>query len=418
HTAVALVDTDGDGLTDCEETTGIDNPATPEVPTGTSDENDPCDPMHTAVALTDTDGDGVTDCHELTPPDGEAPTDPNDPCDAILADITLVQTGAYLIADCDGDGVINGDELSPPDGETPTDPNDPCSFVLADILSPSMAWNAADCDGDGVTNGNEISPPDGETPTDPLYPCSYRPTDISLTVTTTVSCIGELEVTKIADVSNRGLGGTITYTILVENTGNVTLTNVGLVDTFTDANGNPLTLTEEPVFDDADLGSLEGTLLSGEIATYTATFDITEQAINAGGVVNSIVGSGTTPGFETITDMSDDGDDVDGNTEDDPTETELGCLIVLNEFSPNGDGVNDYLVINCIENYPNNRLEIYNRWGNIVYKKQGYDNEFDGISNGRSTINGTEKLPVGTYYYVLDLGDGSKPKVGWLYINR
>ncbi|NMH89997.1 Ig-like domain-containing protein, partial [Flavivirga algicola] len=82
HTVVALTDTDGDGLTDCEETTGIDNPATPEVPTGTSDENDPCDPMHTAVALTDADGDGLTDCEETTgidnPATPEVPTGTSD----------------------------------------------------------------------------------------------------------------------------------------------------------------------------------------------------------------------------------------------------------------------------------------------------------------------------------------------------
>ena len=53
-----------------------------------------------------------------------------------------------------------------------------------------------------------------------------------------------------------------------------------------------------------------------------------------------------------------------------------------------------------------------------IYEKRGYSNEWDGTSNGRVTISGSEKLPDGTYYYILDLGDGSKPKVGWLYINR
>ena len=47
---------------------------------------------------------------------------PSNPCDYNTSDITLTQTGAYLLADCDGDGVTNGDELTPPDGETPTDP--------------------------------------------------------------------------------------------------------------------------------------------------------------------------------------------------------------------------------------------------------------------------------------------------------
>ncbi|WP_348713867.1 Ig-like domain-containing protein, partial [Tenacibaculum sp. 190524A05c] len=99
------------------------------------------------------------------------------------------------------------------------------------------------------------------------------------------------------------------------------------------------------------------------------------------------------------------------------------CLTVYNEFSPNADGVNDFLRINCIENYPNNTLEIFNRWGNTVYKVRGYNNDdsdrrFEGISNGRATIQTDDKLPVGTYYYILDLGDGSTIRKGWIYINR
>ncbi|WP_143592103.1 T9SS type B sorting domain-containing protein, partial [Tenacibaculum holothuriorum] len=94
------------------------------------------------------------------------------------------------------------------------------------------------------------------------------------------------------------------------------------------------------------------------------------------------------------------------------------CLTVFNEFTPDGDGNNDTFVINCIENYPNNTLEIYNRWGNIVYKKVKYDNTWRGVSNGRATFIEGDKLPVGTYFYILNLGDGSKPRTGWLYINR
>ncbi|MDC1161968.1 gliding motility-associated C-terminal domain-containing protein, partial [Tenacibaculum sp.] len=98
-----------------------------------------------------------------------------------------------------------------------------------------------------------------------------------------------------------------------------------------------------------------------------------------------------------------------------------GCLKVYNEFTPNNDGENEELVISCIENYKNNTIEIFNRWGNTVYKAQGYNNRdivFKGLSNGRATIKVNEELPVGTYFYVLDLGDGSKPRVGWIYINR
>jgi gliding motility-associated-like protein len=75
-------------------------------------------------------------------------------------------------------------------------------------------------------------------------------------------------------------------------------------------------------------------------------------------------------------------------------------------------------VIDCLERFTNNKLEIFNRWGNVVYSVKGYQNDWMGISNGRGVINQSDKLPVVTYYYVLDLGDGSEPRVGWLYINR
>lgn len=85
-------------------------------------------------------------------------------------------------------------------------------------------------------------------------------------------------------------------------------------------------------------------------------------------------------------------------------------------FSPNGDGINDTFVINGIEANPNNELKIYNRWGTLVYRKKGYDNRWKGISDGRVTISKNESLPVGTYYYVLEL-NGKKSKSGYVYIN-
>ena len=316
--------------------------------------------------------------------------------------------------------MTNGDELTPPDGETPTDPSNPCDYNTSDItLTQTGAYLLADCDGDGVTNGDELTPPDGETPTDPSNPCDFNTADITLTVTSTVGCNAEISVTKIANNTGTGLGDTIYYTIVVENTGSVGLTNITLVDVFLNSNGNSLSLTTEPYFISSDLGSVEGMLLVGENATYMADFDITQEAINAGGVSNSVIVTGTTVNSVIVTDYSDNGDDLDGNTNDDPTETNLeGCLIVYSEFSPNGDGVNDNFVIGCIDNYPNNNLEIYNRWGNIVYKMNGYNNDWNGASNGRAIVNDSEDLPEGTYYYKLELGDGSLPKIGWLYLNR
>ncbi|WP_370012429.1 gliding motility-associated C-terminal domain-containing protein, partial [Winogradskyella sp.] len=491
-------------------------------------------------------------------------------------------------------------------------------------------------------------------------------------------------ITNDVGPAGASLGDEVTYTITVENTGNVTLDGVAIADTFEDANGNPLTFVSGPTFVSSDLGSAEGDLQVGETATYTATYVIEQGSVDAGGFSNSVLADGDSPANTNVTDVSDDGDDTDGNTEDDPTVTVIPpnpsisllkttlpledtngdgiagsiddiisyvfiventgnltltnidvqdalpglnltggpitqllpgeidsttftatyqitqadldngfvansatvsseapggdpgnpsddvtdtsddpndatnnddngdgdpddptitfvnsifdldvdktvdelqpvvgaevtftievanignvtatniviseqipsgyvfvsaittagtysdidgewtigqldpdqveilqitvevlgfgdyantafvlnadggtdidpsndedtaivdpiCLTIYNEFSPNGDGVNETFVIDCLERFPNNKLEVYNRWGNIVYAKNGYLNDWDGTSNGRAVINQSDELPVGTYYYVLDLGDGSEPRVGWLYINR
>uniref|UniRef100_UPI0010A5D691 Calx-beta domain-containing protein n=1 Tax=Cognatitamlana onchidii TaxID=2562860 RepID=UPI0010A5D691 len=282
--------------------------------------------------------------------------------------------------------------------------------TITDCLSNPLG----DCDGDGVTNGDEIA--DG---TDIDNPCSFFGTSITLPVTSPVNCVASIEVTKLADVLGEDIGDRINYTIEIENTGNVEIIDLQLEDIFMNAQGIPIDLTSGPSFVSSSFDSAEGSLLPGEIAIYDASFIIDQQAINSGGVSNSVIATALESNYLTeISDVSDNGDDFDGNILDDSTVTVLGCLLIFNEFSPNGDGINDTLVINCIEDYPNNSLEVYNRWGNIVYKARNYKNDWGGISNGRATFNAQEELPVGTYYYVLDLGNGSEPKVGWLYINR
>ena len=96
-------------------------------------------------------------------------------------------------------------------------------------------------------------------------------------------------------------------------------------------------------------------------------------------------------------------------------------LTIYNGVSADGDGHNDYFNIDGIEYYPKNNLKIFNRWGVLVYEKDGYSNEdpFDGHSNGRATISADSKLPQGTYYYILeyeDSDDQSHTEKGWLYL--
>lgn len=79
-------------------------------------------------------------------------------------------------------------------------------------------------------------------------------------------------------------------------------------------------------------------------------------------------------------------------------------------FSPNGDGVNDVFYVQGVEFFPDNILCVFNRWGNRVYYKEGYDNTFDG------TWENT-RLPDGTYFYVFDDGK-DKQYSGYVQIAR
>ena len=85
-------------------------------------------------------------------------------------------------------------------------------------------------------------------------------------------------------------------------------------------------------------------------------------------------------------------------------------LVFFNGISPNNDGVNDTFIIEGIEEYPDNRVQIFTRNGNRVFSQYGYDNSWNGQKDGKD-------LPQGTYFYILDDGEGNKHS-GYLQLNR
>jgi gliding motility-associated-like protein len=91
-------------------------------------------------------------------------------------------------------------------------------------------------------------------------------------------------------------------------------------------------------------------------------------------------------------------------------------VIIPQGFSPNGDGIADEWIIQGITQYPNNSLTIFNRWGAEIYAARPYLNRWNGTS--QSGLGSGEDLPVGTYWYILDLGDGSEVRKGYVYLNR
>ena len=93
-------------------------------------------------------------------------------------------------------------------------------------------------------------------------------------------------------------------------------------------------------------------------------------------------------------------------------------ITIPQAFTPDGDNTNETFVITGIENYPKNKLIVFNRWGNEVYYEEGYNNTWDGTPN-RGIIIGNDKLPTSTYYYILDLnGDGATIYKGYVYLKR
>jgi gliding motility-associated-like protein len=79
--------------------------------------------------------------------------------------------------------------------------------------------------------------------------------------------------------------------------------------------------------------------------------------------------------------------------------------LIPNVISPNGDGKNDYWRLDFIDVYfKNAEIEIFNRWGESIFRSTGYSNAWDGTYRG-------EPLPVGAYYYTMDLKDPNKPGI-------
>src|SRR5690554_3946471 len=81
-----------------------------------------------------------------------------------------------------------------------------------------------------------------------------------------------------------------------------------------------------------------------------------------------------------------------------------GDVVIYDGVSPDGDGKNDYFFIKNITRFPDNSVTIYNRWGREIYHTTNYDsrgNHFRGYAEGVKTFKNGEKLPTGTYYYIV-----------------
>jgi len=90
---------------------------------------------------------------------------------------------------------------------------------------------------------------------------------------------------------------------------------------------------------------------------------------------------------------------------------ETGDCWIPNVVTPNGNGKNDVFLIPCAEQFPNNELKVFNRWGDKVYSATGYQNDWEATYKGKA-------LPAGTYYYMFKQSRESTPRQGYFEVIR
>ena len=304
-----------------------------------------------------------------------------------------------------------------------------------------------------LTNANEVvvdistaginNDPDNDL--DPRN--NSTPTPVSLN---SLSANGYIGVAMAVRDTIRQTDGSfnVTYQIVVKNYGRDLLTKVSLTDSlskvfnpttgaaytivkapFTTSTGSALTLN--PTFDGASdarivLGDSLSRLAAGKTETILVMLNVSTNGSTTT-FLNSAYAEAKS-GTVTVSDVSTSGLNPDLNGNGNPTDlneresTPLNlpstgsALFIPQGFSPNGDGINDLFVIRGVGNQTVS-LEIYNRWGHLVYRNDDYKNDWDGKPNTGITISGDGGLPDGTYYYVIKTSDGRK-FVRYMTINR
>jgi gliding motility-associated-like protein/uncharacterized repeat protein (TIGR01451 family) len=328
---------------------------------------------------------------------------------------SLVDGGIYYASIIDGSGCPSSFRLAVTTSFLPNDiaiinggTNPACAFdQVTYTTNPGMSnynWT--------VTNGVVVA---GGQSTDDYITISWTSVGPALvTVEFINSCSGlsarefalniiscsDLTITKTADNMAPSIDSNVVFTISVSNNGPNQILNVAVNEnlpsgyTFVSAVASVGTYTS---------GIWNIPMINGN---ETVSMYLTAKVLPTGDYTNSV---------SIVTSNPIDTDPT--NNEAEVTTVPL-CLIVYNEFSPNDDGSNEFFIVDCIENYPNNKLHVYNRYGTLVYDTSHYTNDWDGTANVSGTINVSDKLPTGTYYYVLDVGVDNIVKSGWLSIAR
>ncbi|MEB8346864.1 gliding motility-associated C-terminal domain-containing protein [Flavobacteriaceae bacterium KMM 6898] len=319
------------------------------------------------------------------------------PCTNESVSVTISVSTCTL--DSDNDGIFDGDE-----NNIGTDPNNPDTDgdgindgveVGDDLNSP------LDEDGDGIIDAldSNILDSDNDGVVDQLDPANNDPCLPHISA----ACTLDLELTKTVDIPNPTVGREITFTITLTNLSQFTAAEVIVNELIVASLGFQYVshMASDGIYDEI-AGRWElMSLAPEEASTLTITVTVPQEGTfqNIASLVSSSPSDGNSANNEGTAIVV-----VAPRSSDEPG-------FIFNQISPNGDGVNDVLRINDVQNYPNNRLEIFDRNGNQVFSASRYDNTWTGEGK-------YGQLPKGTYFYVMNLGDGSEVRKGWVQIMR
>lgn len=211
----------------------------------------------------------------------------------------------------------------------------------------------------------------------------------------------DIEVLKTVNPTQASIGDDVVFTITISNLGTTTATGVEIYDNLPLGYEFISASTTNGFY---DVSTTLWSVLSlnsnaSETLTINARVISSENLLNIA-MLNSV----------------DQPDRDDTNNEDSASVEVDNCLQIPQGISPNNDSDNDFLVIPCIEDYPNNTIKIYNRLGVLVFQDKDYKNNWDGKPN-MGFPQTRNLLPVGTYFYILDLNNGIKPIQGWVYLS-
>jgi gliding motility-associated-like protein len=159
-----------------------------------------------------------------------------------------------------------------------------------------------------------------------------------------------------------------------------------------------------------------------QVDTIKFTIKVTPYNDMMGPFNNSAKAIASSPAGTNVEDISTNGLNPDTNNDGDPNE-DVPTSVMLEKvtvripegFSPNGDGVNDNFVIENLDS-ESISLEVFNQFGNLVYKNINYHNEWSGISN-QGSYSGKE-IPNGTYYYIVSKRNHKETYQKYITINR